>query len=272
MADIIDFERRQRDEQPKGWIDYPTSRRIHSILDLCNDPFEPKLAIIVTSPGMGKTYVIRRTVGVEMSGTVVTLDPTCRAVGQGLAAVIDALAADEFYRRHLESSRQPYFNSYGTGPMRLIKKTLAAIREAEDGNSFTLVIDEAQHARAALLEAYRTLYDAGLCSLVICANDAFSDRGLDALKSRAAFIMYETEPSDDDVAAFCNHYGIKSANCRALVRQAASEGGMRKAENLFRLATYSDPGAIPSYSDLEAALAMLRLPLSSSTNWKRRER
>ena len=253
MSDVINLEHERTRHDPQ-WFALPTSLRILDMVKECSG--RTAVAMVIAAPGLGKSYALRRACVEAPSTVMVTLNRATGSIAEGLLVIYEALAEHPLYHSCCRDEPPRAAQRVGT-LMRLVMRALIRSMEARDEVP-VLAIDEAQFASRKLLDCLRSLYDDGLCSLVICGNDEFSVEGLDPLLSRSSMEIYAPVPFDEDVFAYLDARGIAHPKARKLLAAMISVRGIRGAEELIRRAGGTSGKSAPSYAALEAAVDSIK--------------
>lgn len=242
MADIIQFTPRPA---APGFVETETARRIERTVAYIHAARD--IALIVGSPGVGKTTALKHCADTIAGVHYVVINPSAGAVAASLARVCEALEASI--------------------PPTRARMHDALCRHIEwCSRDFTLVIDEAQHLNDQAVDQLRCVHDETGLALVFVGNATLKSRfnntrvaSFAQFTSRVGARLVLDHPSAGDVAALCRSCGIEGANETTwLGQQAEGPGGLRIIDKLVRAAgpMVRGPGAI-RLEHLKAAAEML---------------
>jgi len=257
-GDVIEFDAALRTIDTK-WIDTPTSRQILHLLQCCQS--EGTLGIVRGGFGIGKSHCFGHYAGRhERDVLFVTLDPTAGSLTAGLGAIAE-----------IAGRLAPWSGLHGAAERLISYRHFAVFRALQrffedlhdNGLRPLLIVDEAQHARPDLLDALRDFSDRQLCGLVIGGNYRLFDprrgRGRDAdfgaLQSRAVHFLELPHPTDADISAVLNAYGVRGGGAHALLQDRAATGGLREIINIIRKARLLSRGGTVGDREIKAAAA-----------------
>lgn len=225
-----------------AWVPTPSAERVIAALGYAQVAGD--IAIIYGGAGLGKTTAIEAYQRTSPNVWHATMTSATPGVVPALEEVADALGLREV----------------GGGAARVQRAVIRRIR----GTQGLLVIDEAQHLGVGALDAMRALHDATGIGLALVGNEAVYARMtggnraayLDRLFSRIGKRVRLLRPTQADVTALVDGWGIRPRACRQLLADiAAKPGGLRGLTKVLRLASMFARGADRDVScdDIRAA-------------------
>ena len=213
----------------------------------------PTLGSWLAPPGSGKTTALRLYEN-EMPGCwIATLSPSFGSLRPGLIRVRDALI-----------SGSPHHGAF------LVRQEIEHFLEmwCFDTRPALVVVDEAQHAKRALLEELRSIHDEIGVGLVLCGNPDFGGwfRGQSGLtrfaqlSSRVGARLDLGAPTSADIGALCHGFGVAGVRMQEFVDRLAGRGGGLRAAARLRTAAEQMAGSdAVSLAHLQAAARLLGL-------------
>jgi DNA transposition AAA+ family ATPase len=226
-----------------GYFDTRTSLRMLDLLEIAHSG---RITVVGTGPGTGKTFTMDEYA--ERAGSVVrvTMSPSS---GNLMAMIQSVLAA------------------LGVEQRRLSKADASAMVMARiTGRRMLLVIDEGNWLTLESIEQLRNWHDIAGIGICIFGNEQLVQTiktgpkrdQLARLLSRIANMHEQRTPLPEDVATFCDKWGIEQPDIRRYLENIAltpDSGGLRECKQLIEaasmLAVAEDRGL--SISDLRDA-------------------
>lgn len=208
-----------------GYFDTRTSLRMMDLLEIAHSG---RITVVGTGPGTGKTFTMDEYA--ERAGSVVrvTMSPS---TGNLMAMMQSVLAA------------------LGVEQRRLSKADASAMVVARmSGKRLLLVIDEGNWLTLESIEQLRFWHDVmgiGICifgneQLVQTIKTGPKRDQLARLLSRIANMHEQRTPLPEDVAAFCDAWGVVQLDIRRYLENIAltpDSGGLRECKQLIEAAT-----------------------------------
>lgn len=271
MTDVIDFPSAPRAPE---LIETPSYLDMRHILEDCYA--SARLAVIRGGYGVGKTFALKRFAAEhEYDVAYLALDPTTRALTPGLSATCLAVEVTWAANYNREPRGQTRNSSYPRAIKGALERCLLDYKI--EGCLFLLIVDEAQHADPHLLDAFRHLYDHGLCGLVVAGNsNLFNPRrgrietaDFGALIRRARHSFDIPRPTPGDIAAVLDTYRIAGPEARAFLSGCAEAGGGLEFIAGIEKARELCGSPVPGLKYLKAAMATTGL---SGMGWRRTDR
>jgi DNA transposition AAA+ family ATPase len=184
--------------------------------------FAQTLVDLVTAlavPGCGKTTAAREFQARYNNVWIATLAAHTTGVVPVLREVAEAVGAEN-----------------GSGASGIAKQIVRKIK----GTAGLLIVDEAQHASPAALDALRALHDSAEVGVVFLGDLTLEAKlaKMPQLYSRRGVRFSRTRILPEDVGALLDAWGITGAEERALLGRLASKpGGLRSVSKALKLAT-----------------------------------
>lgn len=208
-----------------GYFDTRTSLRMLDLLEIAHSG---RITVVGTGPGTGKTFTMDEYA--ERAGNVVrvTMSPS---TGNLMAMIQSVLA------------------SLGVEQRRLSKADASAMVVARiTGRRMLLVIDEGNFLTLEAIEQLRNWHDVAGIGICIFGNEQLVQTiktgpkrdQLARLLSRIANMHEQRTPLPEDVAMFCDHWGIEQPDIRRYLENIAltpDSGGLRECKQLIEAAT-----------------------------------
>lgn len=208
-----------------GYFDTRTSLRMMELLEIAHSG---RITVIGTGPGTGKTMTIDEYA--DRAGPVwkATMKPSTHSLHSMIREVQKAL---------------------GVEPRRLSTADASALVVTRmSGRRGLLVIDEANWLSLEAIEELRNWHDmtgVGICmlgneELVQSIKTGRKRDQLARLLSRIANMHEQRIPLDEDVTAFCDHWGIEQPDIRRYLVTIATtpdSGGLRECKQLVEAAS-----------------------------------
>lgn len=208
-----------------GYFDTRTSLRMLDLLEIAHSG---RITVVGTGPGTGKTFTMDEYAERAGSTVRVTMSPS---TGNLLAMSKAVLAALGVEQRHLSKA-----------------DASAMVVARMSGKRLLLVIDEGNWLTLESIEQLRFWHDMmgiGICifgneQLVQTIKTGPKRDQLARLLSRIANMHEQRTPLPEDVAAFCDHWGIEQPDIRRYLENIAltpDSGGLRECKQLIEAAT-----------------------------------
>ena len=208
-----------------GYFDTRTSLRMMDLLEIAQTG---RITVVGTGPGTGKTITIKEYIERASSVWFATMSPS---TGNLLAMTQSVLAALGVEQRRLSKS-----------------DASAMVITRITGRKGLLVIDEGNWLTLESIEQLRNWHDitgVGVCifgneQLVQTIKTGPKRDQLARLQSRIAHTHEQRTPEREDVAAFCDAWGIEQPDLRAYLEKIAltpDSGGLRECKQLIEAAT-----------------------------------
>lgn len=266
MDDVIPFGKAPR---RAGVIETPTYRKIQNVLRYCHE--NRCVAIIRGGYGVGKSFAGKQYAeSSPQDVALVTLNPMTSSMTAGLNALGDSIGPvwDIASRREYRARGYSMAHLQARAIMRFCEDIYCA------RGRLLLIIDEAQHARPDLLDAFRSIYDQGYCGLVVAGNGKlFNPRkgrmieaDFGALLSRARFRYDFPAPTPGDLAAVFGAFKIVGKDSRELLADCAAACGLRQVFIVIEKAREISGTPIVNYAQLKTAAASSG---ASASGWTR---
>lgn len=209
-----------------GYFETDTSVKFEKLLTLAHTG---RITVIGTGPGTGKTITINEYQNARSEVFVATMAPSKRTLGQMITEVQLALKMIPRKLRAADSSRE--------------------VMNKLTGRNALLVIDEANHLTYESIDELRSWHDATGVGLCLAGNEELvreiqQGKNRDAyarLNSRIARIYVQNTPTEYDVAAFCDAWGISDPAIREYLTRIGmhrDSGGLRECKQLVEMASY----------------------------------
>jgi hypothetical protein len=208
-----------------GYFDTRTSLRMMDLLEIAHSG---RITVVGTGPGTGKTFTMDEYADRAASVWRATMSP---ATGSLLAMTKSVLAA------------------LGVEPRYLSKADAAAMVTTRiSGRKGLLVIDEGNWLTLESIEQLRNWHDITGVGICIFGNEQLIQTiktgpkrdQLARLLSRIANMHEQRTPLPEDVAAFCDAWGIEQPDIRRYLQNIAltpDSGGLRECKQLIEAAT-----------------------------------
>jgi DNA transposition AAA+ family ATPase len=219
VSDVVKLPHRESQDKPVI-VETPTVQAIVGFLRwLCARPHR-RIGVIVGAPGIGKTTALS-VVAKQRQTIVITLNPQHARLLDGLWLLAEKLRAAS--RDWSRQATQRY----------LAHRIIEEIRELQRygldnrvNSRLLVVVDEAQHADDALVEAFRAIQDATGCALVFVGNPTFRARlnrqGFEQVLSRVNKTLPLPGVQPGDVAAICEAHGVVGKRAYQLLEGVAA--------------------------------------------------
>ncbi|MBJ6800206.1 AAA family ATPase [Geomonas propionica] len=205
-----------------GYIETETSKKIMATLNLAQ--LLADLCAIYGGAGVGKTMTIERYASLNPNVWVVTMRPDTATFAAALEEIGDVMGVRSNW------------------PNRLAREICKKIK----GTGGLLIIDEAQFASVAAIEAIRSIHDATGVGVVLCGNESVYTRltggaraaNFAQLFSRVGKRLRLTKASSQDVTAIAGRYGITGQKELAILKGISEKpGALRGLVKTLRLAS-----------------------------------
>ena len=208
-----------------GYFDTRTSLRMMDLLEIAHSG---RITVVGTGPGTGKTFTMDEYAERAGSTVRVTMSPS---TGNLLAMTKAVLAALGVEQRHLSKA-----------------DASAMVVARMSGKRLLLVIDEGNWLTLESIEQLRFWHDMmgiGICifgneQLVQTIKTGPKRDQLARLLSRIANMHEQRTPLPEDVAIFCDKWGIEQPDIRRYLENIAltpDSGGLRECKQLIEAAT-----------------------------------
>lgn len=208
-----------------GYFDTPTSVRFEKLLALAHTG---RITVIGTGPGTGKTITIDEYRESRSEVYVATMSPSKRSLVQMITEVQLALGMIPKKMRAADASRR--------------------VVDRLTGRNMLLVIDEANSLNYESIDELRSWHDATGCGLCLAGNEELireiqQGKNKDAyarLNSRIQRVYVQQTPTEEDVLAFCDAWGINDPAMReylTVIGTHRDAGGLRECKNLVEIAS-----------------------------------
>lgn len=196
-----------------GWVKTPTSERMWTILE--DAQFSPDIVSISGNPGIGKTATLRQYREDRPNVWLLTMRPGVKSPHVMVSRLAEIMGVEE----------------------RMSAKITDTIGIRVQGAGGLIVIDEAQHLSAPMLDELRYLHDEYGVGLAFSGNLALHGQltggkagaarkpAYAQLYSRIGFRETFAKPTDADVAAILDAWGVKDAESRRLLQAIAKKAG-----------------------------------------------
>ena len=207
-----------------NYVATKTAQRILSTLAFAQATHE--LVIAYGGAGMGKTQAAKEYARKHSNAWLTTITPASSA----MLSVLDRIAF-----------------AIGVKPSsRRCAVVEAEILERLKDTDGLLIIDEAQHLKARVMEQIRAIFDASNIGLALLGNDiiysqltgGFRSASFAQMFSRISKRLHLRHPSESDVAALSKAMGVSGSSEKSLLEKiAARPGALRGVVQTVRLAS-----------------------------------
>jgi len=208
-----------------GYFETRTSLRMLDLLEIAHSG---RITVVGTGPGTGKTFTINEYAERAGSTVRVTMSPSTGNLLAMSKAVLAALGVEPRYISKADAS--------------------AMVVARMSGKRLLLVIDEGNWLTLESIEQLRFWHDMmgiGVCifgneQLVQTIKTGPKRDQLARLLSRIANMHEQRTPLPEDVASFCDHWGIEQPDIRRYLENIAltpDSGGLRECKQLIEAAT-----------------------------------
>ena len=206
-----------------GYVETPTATRVIGALGYAQ--MAGDIVVCYGAAGVGKTSAAARYQQSRPNVWIATMTPASSGVVTALEEICEALGVSE-----------------GGGARRMFRAVLKRVQ----GTHGLLVIDEAQHLGVPALDQIRSIHDASGVGIALVGNEGVYARmaggrnapALDRLYSRIGRRLGVQRPSDADIKALVQAWGISDAGCmQTLMDIARRPGALRGLTKTLRLAS-----------------------------------
>ncbi len=235
-----------------GFFEGPAASRILAALQYSQQAND--MVQVIGGPGVGKTRTAREYASRNPNCWVATMWPDCAGLGMALTEVCEAVGVP---------------SEYGHSARAMARDIRNKIR----GTHGLLILDEVQHLGLPAIEEMRSIHDATEIGIAFLGSYTFQARisgqknTADKSRARTAQIMSRfgmrvsiLRPSNEDVEAMLDAWGISGQRERTFLKTVASGGGaLRLVYKTIRLAGLSAAAAKETlqFKHLEDARAAL---------------
>ncbi len=215
--------------EPPRFVETRTVRQIWTSMRFAS--LTESIAVICGNPGVGKTEAAREFRRTNNNVWMITVTPSCASVLECLTELAYELAMNDAPRRKGQLSR--------------------ALRRRLEGTQGLVIIDEADHLGAEVLEELRLLQESARIGLVLMGNHRVysnmtgGNRTVEfaRLFSRIAKRTAINKTKIDDVKAIADAWQITGESERELLQQIAQKpGALRILNHSLRLAAMTAHG------------------------------
>ncbi|HAW0922234.1 TPA: AAA family ATPase [Escherichia coli] len=215
--------------EPPRFVETRTARQIWTSMRFAS--LTESISVICGNPGVGKTEAAREFRRTNNNVWMITITPSCASVLECLTELAYELGMNDAPRRKGPLSR--------------------ALRRRLEGTQGLVIIDEADHLGAEVLEELRLLQESARIGLVLMGNHRVysnmtgGNRTVEfaRLFSRIAKRTAINKTKIDDVKAIADAWQITSKNERELLQQIAQKpGALRILNHSLRLAAMTAHG------------------------------
>ncbi|AXD31962.1 DNA transposition protein [Salmonella enterica] len=215
--------------EPPRFVETQTARQIWTSMRFAS--LTESIAVICGNPGVGKTEAAREYRRTNNNVWMITVTPSCASVLECLTELAFELGMNDAPRRKGPLSR--------------------ALRRRLEGTQGLVIIDEADHLGAEVLEELRLLQESTRIGLVLMGNHRVysnmtgGNRTVEfaRLFSRIAKRTAINKTKKADVKAIADAWQITSENERELLQQIAQKpGALRILNHSLRLAAMTAHG------------------------------
>ncbi|ECE0368477.1 AAA family ATPase [Salmonella enterica subsp. enterica serovar Hvittingfoss] len=215
--------------EPPRFVETQTVRQIWTSMRFAS--LTESIAVICGNPGVGKTEAAREYRRTNNNVWMITVTPSCASVLECLTELAFELGMNDAPRRKGPLSR--------------------ALRRRLEGTQGLVIIDEADHLAAEVLEELRLLQESTRIGLVLMGNHRVysnmtgGNRTVEfaRLFSRIAKRTAINKTKKADVKAIADAWQITSENERELLQQIAQKpGALRILNHSLRLAAMTAHG------------------------------
>lgn len=215
--------------EPPRFVETKTVRQIWTSMRFAS--LTESIAVVCGNPGVGKTEAAREFRRTNNNVWMITITPSCASVLECLTELAYELGMNDAPRRKGPLSR--------------------ALRRRLEGTQGLVIIDEADHLGAEVLEELRLLQESARIGLVLMGNHRVysnmtgGNRTVEfaRLFSRIAKRTAINKTKIDDVKAIADAWQITGENERELLQQIAQKpGALRILNHSLRLAAMTAHG------------------------------
>ncbi|EJA5605514.1 AAA family ATPase [Salmonella enterica] len=215
--------------EPPRFVETRTARQIWTSMRFAS--LTENISVICGNPGVGKTEAAREFRRTNNNVWMITITPSCASVLECLTELAYELGMNDAPRRKGPLSR--------------------ALRRRLEGTQGLVIIDEADHLGAEVLEELRLLQESARIGLVLMGNHRVysnmtgGNRTVEfaRLFSRIAKRTAINKTKIDDVKAIADAWQITGENERELLQQIAQKpGALRILNHSLRLAAMTAHG------------------------------
>ncbi|HFU2129100.1 TPA: AAA family ATPase [Escherichia coli] len=215
--------------EPPRFVETRTARQIWTSMRFAS--LTESISVICGNPGVGKTEAAREFRRTNNNVWMITITPSCASVLECLTELAYELGMNDAPRRKGPLSR--------------------ALRRRLEGTQGLVIIDEADHLGAEVLEELRLLQESARIGLVLMGNHRVysnmtgGNRTVEfaRLFSRIAKRTAINKTKIDDVKAIADAWQITGENERELLQQIAQKpGALRILNHSLRLAVMTAHG------------------------------
>ena len=215
--------------EPPRFVETRTARQIWTSMRFAS--LTESISVIGGNPGVGKTEAAREFRRTNNNVWMITITPSCASVLECLTELAYELGMNDAPRRKGPLSR--------------------ALRRRLEGTQGLVIIDEADHLGAEVLEELRLLQESARIGLVLMGNHRVysnmtgGNRTVEfaRLFSRIAKRTAINKTKIDDVKAIADAWQITGENERELLQQIAQKpGALRILNHALRLAAMTAHG------------------------------
>ncbi|EGD4699900.1 AAA family ATPase [Escherichia coli] len=215
--------------EPPRFVETRTARQIWTSMRFAS--LTESISVICGNPGVGKTEAAREFRRTNNNVWMITITPSCASVLECLTELAYELGMNDAPRRKGPLSR--------------------ALRRRLEGTQGLVIIDEADHLGAEVLEELRLLQESARIGLVLMGNHRVysnmtgGNRTVEfaRLFSRIAKRTAINKTKIDDVKAIADAWQITGENERELLQQIAQKpGALRILNHSLRLAAMTAHG------------------------------
>lgn len=230
-------------QRDPGYFDTPTSARLRALLVIAH---MGRITVGATGPGTGKDMAMLEYKASASNVWTATMRPTTKTLNAMIGEVLRSVGG----------------TPKGGWTRQLSQQVMTNI----SGRRGLLVINEANHLEWEALEEIRSWHDATGVGVCLLGNEELMMRiqggprrdAFARLNSRIAQSHIQNLPLADDVAAFCDAWGIADAGMRSLLTRIAltpGAGGLRECRQIVEGASMLavDDGRALSLADLRYA-------------------
>jgi len=246
-------ERRLHDQElpgSPGFVDTPTSRRIHGTLVYAQAAAD--LVVVYGEAGVGKSETARHYQEHHPNVWIATMTPACAGAGSAIEEIADELGVTGNFSR----------------PHHVWREVVKRLR----GTEGLLIVDEAQQLSLQGHEIVRSLHDATGIGIAIVGNPSVYTRMTGSTRAASYAQIFGRigkrcgikGSTADDAAAIAKAWGVSGKPEIETVHQIARKpGGIRVASKTLRMACLiarqrqkdiDDEAIRQAYSDLTGGL------------------